>query len=321
MIFIITNKQDITVDYVVLKLQERNLPFFRFNTEDFPTNHKIDYTVDRDGGFWRITGKKGAIDSRTIKAAWYRRPGAPQIDPMVTEQGLRDYAFEESVELLQALYALINVRWLNDPLAIRKAESKPYQLALARDLGFNIPTTLITTDRNKVDDFYESCLKKVVVKPLRRAVFKSDGDEFVIFTSKIAEEDRSAFEGVQYSPSIYQQLIDKTLDIRVTVVGDKIFSAAIHSQNSYETKVDWRRGDRIDLPHEVFELPLDLQEQCLSLVKRLGLKFGAIDLALGRSGNFYFLEINPNGQWAWIEVRLGLDISGAIINILTEDDQ
>lgn len=319
MILIITNKQDITTDYVVLKLQERDLPFFRFNTEDYPIHYKIDYTADRTANSWRITGKNGAIDSRTIKGAWYRRPGAPQIDSIVTEDGLRDYAFEESAELLQALYALINVRWLSEPLAIRKAESKAYQLLLARELGFNVPMTLITTDRNKVNDFYESCLGQVVVKPLRQAVFKSGGDEFVIFTSKLAEEDRGALESVQYAPSIYQEFIDKALDIRVTVVGNKIFAAAIHSQDCYETKVDWRHGEKIDLPYEVYELADDLREKCLRLVQQLGLKFGAIDLVLSRSGDFYFLEINPNGQWAWIEERLGLDISGAIIDILTGD--
>lgn len=317
MILIITNKQDITADYVVLKLQERHLPFFRCNTEDYPIHYKIDYTAARSASSWRITGKNGAIESRFIKGAWYRRPGVPQIDSMVTEDGLRSYAFEESAELLQALYALIDLKWLNDPFAIRKAESKPFQLLLARELGFNVPMTLITTDPKKVNEFYESCLGQVVVKPLRRAIFKSGRDEYVIFTSKLAEKDRGALESVRYAPSIYQEFINKALDIRVTVVGNKIFTAAIHSQDSYKTMVDWRRGEKIDLPYEVYELGEDIREKCVRLVQQLGLKFGAIDLVQSRSGDFYFLEINPNGQWAWIEERLGLDISGAIIDILT----
>ncbi len=316
MVLIFTNKQDITADYVVLKLQERDVPFFRCNTEDYPNQYKIDYTAGRKASSWRIVGKGGAIESRFIKGAWYRRPGAPQIHSKVTEAGLRSYAFEESVELLQALYALIDLKWLNDPFAIRKAESKPLQLLLARELGFNVPMTLITTDPNKINEFYDSCLGEVVIKPLRRALFKSGGDEYVIFTSKLAEADRDVLESVQYAPSIYQEFINKALDIRVTVVGNRTFAAAIHSQDNHETMVDWRRGGAIDLPYDVYELGGDLKRKCVKLVQQLGLKFGAIDLVQSRRGEVYFLEINPNGQWAWIEERLGLDISGAIIDIL-----
>ena len=57
-------------------------------------------------------------------------------------------------------------------------------------------------------------------------------------------------------------------------------------------------------------------EQCITLLKILNLRFGAIDFILDTAGNFTFLEINPNGQWAWIEKRTGYEISNEIVNLL-----
>jgi glutathione synthase/RimK-type ligase-like ATP-grasp enzyme len=102
----------------------------------------------------------------------------------------------------------------------------------------------------------------------------------------------------------------------VTVVGQKTFVVAIHSQDTEETQIDWRKGSNISLEHTVIDLPDDVRSRCISLVERLGLRFGAIDLIRDRSGDFWFLEINPNGQWAWIERRTGLPITAAIVDEL-----
>ena len=56
---------------------------------------------------------------------------------------------------------------------------------------------------------------------------------------------------------------------------------------------------------------------CIRLLKELNLQFGAIDMIKTPDGSYIFLEINPNGQWAWIETQTGLQISDAIINFLS----
>lgn len=98
-------------------------------------------------------------------------------------------------------------------------------------------------------------------------------------------------------------------DIRATVVGNQVFAVSIHSQDWEETRVDWRRGSNPHLLHEVIDLPDDLSEQCIRIVQSQLLRFGAIDLVLDSDGEFWFLECNPNGQWAWIENRTGLPIA------------
>jgi glutathione synthase/RimK-type ligase-like ATP-grasp enzyme len=100
----------------------------------------------------------------------------------------------------------------------------------------------------------------------------------------------------------------------VTVIGEKVFSAKINSQILNETKIDWRKKK---MPFEKYELPKGISDKCILITKKLQLSFGAIDLIKKLNGEYVFLEINPNGQWAWLETELDLKISDEIINYLT----
>lgn len=318
MILIVTNKEDLTVDYVIIELTKRGIPFFRFNTEDFPTKIFITFKHAGHEISVDIWNKYKRIDLKEIKAAWYRRPGMPIISSAIYDNEYRSYATIESVAVLQSLYRLLGYKWLNHPLDIAAAESKPYQLVLAKEIGFNIPRTLITTSPNDLLCFYKLCNNRVIVKPLKQATLRGINEELVVFTSQVTTDDLKDVESIRYSPCIYQEHIEKEIDIRVTIVGNNIFAVGINSQLYEETQVDWRQGERIDLPHEIYILPKDIQDKCFSIVRKFNLKFGAIDIVLAKDGNFYFLEINPNGQWAWMEERLDLKISEAIVDVMIE---
>lgn len=106
-------------------------------------------------------------------------------------------------------------------------------------------------------------------------------------------------------PYLFQEHIPKSHDVRATVIGDEVLAAAIDSQQDTETRTDWRRGHPGSLGHEVTALPDAIAERCVELCRRLGLLFGAIDLAVRPDGGYSFFEINPNGQWAWVEQRTG----------------
>jgi glutathione synthase/RimK-type ligase-like ATP-grasp enzyme len=144
-----------------------------------------------------------------------------------------------------------------------------------------------------------------------------EGDK-LIFTNRLEVEHLDLLDQTKYSPSLFQRLLEKTVDIRVTVIGKKVFAVAIDSQSTVETRIDWRRGDSTNLRHTVLELPPDIESKCLQLVSTLGLNFGAIDLVLAPNGDYYFLEINPNGQWAWIEQLTGLPLTEALVDLLAE---
>ena len=311
MILIATNERDITSDFIVVELRKRGLPFYRLNSETLPTaavrfDPRPDkgWEVDLDGKSFRLSD---------VTAAYYRRPGIPQ--PVTgNDAPTREYLAGEWSAITRSLWNALEGRWLNSPFSILRAEDKPRQLALAVSLGFDVPETLVSNDFNVAQSFVAT--RNIVGKPLRHSLIERGDAGEVLFTARIApltSEDRDA---VRAAPVIYQREVKKVADIRATVIGDRVFAAAILSQAHKDTEVDWRSGTRLDIGHEAVELPRPVVDRCLALTRSLGLRFGAIDLIEDAEGGYWFLEINPNGQWAWIERRTGLGLASAIVDEL-----
>ncbi|MGI8837488.1 MAG: hypothetical protein ACR2H4_12750 [Pyrinomonadaceae bacterium] len=203
-------------------------------------------------------------------------------------------------------------KWMNHPARAQYAESKIYQLSKARTLGFQIPNTLISNDPVAVRRFWHEREGRIIAKPLRMGYFDFGDRQTCVFTSPVAEEHLRDDEGIQLAPVIYQGLIQKACDIRVTIVGKRVFSAAIDSQSIPSADIDWRQSDTEDLPHSVHQLPPSIKAQCLAYMDELGLSFGALDLVLTPQNEYVFLEINSAGQWVWLEDKLDLPISKTI---------
>ena len=310
MILLVTNKRDITTDFVVLELERRGMPFVRLNSEDLP--HAAVRFTPASGGEFALGDQ--AVALHEVTAGYYRRPGTPGVPNDAGDAATRDYIGNEWSAVLRSLWNALEGRWLNSPFAILRAEDKPRQLSEALKLGFAIPETLVSNDFERAQAFVAQ--GGAIGKPLRHALVERGATGEVLFTSRLAalgQEDRPA---VAAAPVIYQREIAKACDLRVTVIGERLFATAIHSQADNETEVDWRRGSRVDLVHELVELPEDLAARCLELTRALDLRFGAIDLIRDSAGAYWFLEINPNGQWAWIERRTGAPLSAAIVDAL-----
>ena len=99
-----------------------------------------------------------------------------------------------------------------------------------------------------------------------------------------------------------------------------VFAAAIRSQESRLLRHDWRHHHEFASSqfYTAYRLPAKIERLCVRLVRALGLCFGALDLILTPQGEYVFLEVNPNGQWAWIEDFTGLPISDAIAELLMQ---
>jgi hypothetical protein len=316
MILLITNKADITTDFIVNGLNKKGCEYYRFNTEDVGSRAYVNLDLSRDKYILWDSIKKREIDLPKIKSVYFRRPKLPSIEEKGMSPGELKFTQGEHYYTLEGIYKILADKyWINDIYAIREAENKVFQLRLAKQIGFEIPESIVTSIPEKASrfiDFHEEC----IVKPLKTGLIEDTNSQKYIFTTQLTKNDIFPLERIKYCPTLIQRKIDKAYDIRVTVVGDKIFPARINSQVYEETKVDWRRGDRIDLRYDILELHRSINEMCILLTKSLKLHFSAIDLVMDNNGKIFFLEINPNGQWAWIEKRLGYDISGEIINLL-----
>lgn len=312
MLLLVTNRRDITMDYVVAELRRRGQPFMRLNTELLPQALCSMAGYPRDE--WSISLGGETVQGAEVSGAYFRRPGAPAVSDQVVDAGERAYIEAEWSSFLKSLYSRLEGRWLNSPTKIFMAEDKPMQLLLAQEIGFDVPQASITNDISSARAI--AAVTQAIGKPLRQAVLTGD-TERVIFTSRLGTLEDDQAQAIAMTPFIVQAEVLKQYDVRVTVVGERVFATAIWSQENPETEIDWRQGSRPDLRHEKISLPELVREQCVELVRRLGLRYGAIDLISDRTGKLWFLEINPNGQWAWIENLTGYPIASAIVDELT----
>ncbi len=312
MLLLVTNRRDITMDYVVAELRRRSEPYMRLNTELLPQALCTMAGHPRDA--WSISLDGETVQGAQISAAYFRRPGAPAVSGQVEDLGERAYVEAEWSSFLKSLYSRLEGRWLNSPAKIFMAEDKPMQLLLAHEIGFHVPQALITNDISSARAITEA--GQAIGKPLRQAVLTGE-TERVIFTTRLGQIEDDQVDAIALTPFIVQTEVLKQYDVRVTVVGERVFATAIWSQENPETETDWRQGNHPDLRHERIVLPELVQRQCIELVAHLGLRYGAIDLICDRSGKLWFLEINPNGQWAWIENLTGYPIASAIVDELT----
>lgn len=311
MFLLVSNERDLTSDYVVLELRRRGLPFHRLNSEHF-SEAKVSFNPRRGEDGWVVELEDTVIDFTSVKAAYFRRPGTPLAPTAVKQSAAKRYCEVEWGAALASALNSLGERWLNAPLAILAAENKPRQLSVACSIGFAVPDTLVTNDLKQAQFFLSNGIS--IAKPLREALLVGDGKERVIFTTRLDQLIETDETKVSAAPVIFQREIQKRLDIRATVIGNAVYTAEIHSQEHDETITDWRRGSHSDLPHSPHKLPDDLDKKCIRLVHTLGLRFGAVDLALDQDGRYWFLEVNPNGQWAWIENRTGLPLTQAIVD-------
>jgi len=314
-ILLITNKGDITTDFVVKELTKSKANFYRLNTEDLLNKLSINFNFYKNEFTLFDNDRKIEIDLVKIKSVYYRRPLLPTNKANNLTRGEEIFTLNEISNCLEGLYKILkNSFWVSPVFAIREAESKIYQLQVAQELGFTIPPSIVTTNYKVAEEFVTEF--KCIIKPIKTGFIEDKGNEKIIFTALFDEE--SNLERIQTCPTYFQKFINKTSDIRVTVIGDKVFAAKILSQEYDETKIDWRKAEKIKLHYEKIELPTSLTDLCVKLTKKLGLNFGAIDFVKDENDDFIFLEINPNGQWAWIEKQLNYNLSYEISKLLID---
>ncbi|MFA6430136.1 MAG: hypothetical protein WC229_03285 [Candidatus Paceibacterota bacterium] len=280
---------------------------------------KFSVVVD-SGGINIVNGNKDTMSFEDVSSIWYRRPVFKSGGDDVSVPWQKEFAEGEERETWDGIWLSLRekVFFLNHPFLNRVAGNKIFQLNFARNMGFQIPNFLVTNSPNDVAAFVEKhkrVIYKVLHQPKKKG--KTIDDFHVFFTNIVEEKHLQDLSQITIAPCLFQEYIEKVYEVRVTVVGDQIFAEKIFSQNSSVTEIDWRRDPTL-LRHEIETLPKDISDKCLGLVKNLGLSFGAIDLIFNKKLGYIFLEINPNGQWLWIERILGLPISKSIASVLVK---
>lgn len=321
-ILIISGRDDYTTDYVILRLKERGIPFVRFNTEDFPNTVSSTFRAGGDSGCgWEIASAKWSLKDDQVGGVWYRRPGRCCPDQFGLDAPDARWAERECEALLRGMWEVCGAPIVSLPSAIRRAEEKPLQLALAQHIGMSLPTTVITNDPSEI----RSKLKqsgKWILKPLWSGSYQVDSHEAAIFCNVFGERDRDfSDDEIRCAPFILQEQIPKVADARVTFFGEKAFTFKITPRSEADGVIDWRTVPSEGLRYEPYDLPAPIDTMCRKMLTALDLRFGAFDFALCENGDHVFLEVNPNGQWVWLELETDVDMTSALVNLLRAEHE
>lgn len=319
MVLVLTNPCDEVADKVIGKLRERGARVARFDPAELPQRSTVTMGAGTNGMGTEIYRSWGpSIDLDEVRSVWYRRPGDFVIPPYQRPQTTQ-FARSELSAALSGILRALDCYWMNHPAAIAGASYKAEQLVRAARFGLPVPATCITSQPAHARAFFREHDGHVIIKVLADSDIYSpeEGGGFIgnIFTSSMSADALDKLDRVRDAPVLLQELVQKRFDIRVTIVQDTVFAAAIDSQGSVASRVDWRQSG-LSLPHHVIELPHTIRGQLVALTHSYGLTFACVDLVLCPDDKYAFLELNPIGEWGWLERMTDLRITDSIVAAL-----
>lgn len=302
-VLIITHSQDNeSVDMVREAIHAKGGRAWRFDTDLYPTEVSLSLGAGPEGLDYRLRTAEGELDLGTVESLWYRRvatgDGLPSLPPQ-----FRSASLKEIHATVNGFFHAFEGFQLDGPEKVRRADHKQHQLQVARRVGLEIPATLSTNDPAAARAFFEAWGGEVVAKMLSSfAIYDEQRREQVVFTNRLRAEDLDAMEDLRLCPMTFQALVPKALELRVTIIGERVFAAAIDSQSAERAEIDWRRdGQALVSRWRAFDLPGDVEAAVLRYMDAFGMNYGAMDLILTPDGRYVFLECNPAGEFFWLQ--------------------
>lgn len=287
----------------------------------------LDPSVDKTGSFitYRLSKSDsrlvfreaggGICDLKDVTAVWWRMKPTPEYLEIPDDERITlQFCIREWRHVLEPLEVwLQDATWVNRRPVDREIRYKPAQLFLAQKFGFEIPDTAITNDSAIVADLLQAQGGEGIYKPL--TWFFKPPDKTLFTNSITADAVQKNPEAIERAPGIFQPRIPKAFELRITVVGERIFPIRIDSQRQAGSGLDWRRK-QLEMEYVPFKLPTQFPDRLLSFHRSVGLVYGAYDFIVTPDDRYVFLEVNPTGQWLWIEERTEAPISRAIAEAL-----
>lgn len=312
MIVVISHPGDLHATRVVDRLRSWGREVFVLDLADFPDTATLSVDFgEPDAPRATVThGAYGVVDVSAATAVWWRRPQFVRLEA-IADDDARGFAHGEWHEALHGVYALLDCPWMNPPQADERASHKALQLRVASELGMRVPDTLMTSDPGAALAFIERHGIGGTIHKIFAATHQVWRE-----TRLVRAEDVALLESVRLAPVIFQERIPAVADVRVTVVGDDVFPMAIdtrHTGYDVDFRVNMERAHTSALT-----LPEDVVDFLHRLMAELGIVYGAADFRLTPEGEYVFLEINPAGEFLFVEQGAGHPITDAVAGWLAE---
>lgn len=323
------------VDEILTKLSFR---VHRFSYKDFseglarvtlqPGNAGIGYItfdereaiVSMGGEPFPVTLPGYELPLENIDLLFFHKTAPIFIDESIGDYGQLAYMRREASETLDSFWELLRDKeWINRPSSVHHF-TKPVQLQLAKAVGMKIPETIITTDESHLLKFIENHVRLAYKSVSDGIIYDFDNSGNIIdFKKRIYTEildQRFVIENtdaITSTPAIVQQAVEKISDMRVVVIGKEVFGFEIKGGDINLS--DWKLNDQADIHYSRHDLPVNVSDQCIQLIKDLKLDYGAIDFALTIDG-YIFFEVNPSGAWLWLEEACQVPMSETLVALI-----
>lgn len=303
---IVSSTIDYSTDLVCCELERRGRNYLRINRDSFD-QYEIIYNLERQSMELMIDGESYIVCNGELESIYFR---APVFYRYSKELSLDDQLRRgQWGSFIRNLIVFDRARWINHPVATYRAENKLFQLQVANEIGMKTPQTYVG---NHLPSIVQE-KNKYIVKALDTPVFY-DGTHEMFTYSTILTGKELMKSSLQEAPIILQECLSPKVDIRVTVVDNRLFPAEVRF-NGKGIEGDWRKKNKAGLMYSPLDLPLRWQNMIYSYMAELGLIFGGIDLVICNN-EIYFIEVNPTGEWGWLVHTTGFEIHKAIVDYM-----
>lgn len=314
--------EDVHALAVAFALRQKNAEPILWYTPDFPTQAVESVRSGGTGLQIEIQDCARQILDLDFDCLWNRRP-REELTPAPLDPADKSFARMQCSRFRNALLNILSDRarkkgllCVNPWESALRTENKLWQHYFAAQVGMSMPESLYSNDPVSIRRFIERH-GTIAYKPFLSGVWDDGETSWGCFTNAIQAEDLVADELLQAVPAIYQELIPKAYELRVTMIGNHAFTARLNSQQTQRGHEDWRRAYD-DLQIEPWDLPDDLHRQCIELMRRLDIVFGCMDFIVTPAGQHVFLEVNQAGQFLFIEETCGLPLLDAFSELLLQ---
>ncbi|MEU6706507.1 ATP-grasp ribosomal peptide maturase [Streptomyces wuyuanensis] len=310
-VLVVTALGDITADLVLDELCGRGVPVVRLDPgADFPNTASMSARIERGAFTADLTTSTRHLNLSGVRSVYWRRP-SPFSDPQAAETPEQRFGIEQSRRgYIGVLTALPGALYVNHPSRNRDAENKARQLAVAARLGFTLPDTLITNVPADAREF-AAAHGTVIYKPVHRVhLAGEDGRNRTVWVRTVQADELD--DSIALCPHLFQACVPKIADIRLAAIGDDAFATRIDTDGDH---LDWRQDQSL-ITCSPIPVPCSVREAVRAFLHAFGLSFGAFDFALDSDGRWWFLECNPNGQWAFVDEPTTRAIASALADTL-----
>ena len=307
----ISSTLDFSTDLVCCEFERRGLNYLRLNRDQF-LQYQIEYNLQDDAMEISFDSDTFSVDASTLKSVFFRAPVF--LRNTNKQHSLNDQVYRSQwSSFIRNMIVFTNALWMNHPVSTYRAENKLYQLKLAKEYGLTTPVTWVANHASS----HIKPKANYIIKSIDTALFHDSQQEYFTYSTQMSGQELIESE-LRLAPVIIQEFLSNKTDIRATIVDNAIFAAAITTEGR-SIEGDWRKTNKDKLTYTPIELPQQICNQLLKLMHALSLSFGGVDLALV-GGQYYFIEVNPTGEWGWLSTNSIFPIEKEIVDALSQGE-